>query len=258
MKAIEGSTVFKTWLAGAKHLQAQGDWEDFNVVLSVKNPRAYEDGDEAIELAVDKLLRSHNNSLHTVSETIFPLWLYKKEGPKGVYKTYPDKVFPLIKRDIGNKWGTYAYRMVRRTGEDGVFNPLEELVDRMKKQKKKGFQKARFELSLSEEVPIYNDEDDKDWYYGGPCLSHLSFKVDHRNKKVHLAVIYRSHYYVEKALGNLLGLARLLTFVAEQVGLDVGELMCVSTFAKLDYAEGKKSNWKKADVESLLDGLSAE
>jgi thymidylate synthase len=256
MKTIEESSVFRAWLAGAKHLQSQDDWEDFNLVLSISDPRSYQDGDKKIECAVDALLKGHNNSLHTVAETIFPLWLYKKEGTAGVYKTYPDKVFPLIKKDTGNRWGTYAYRMVRRTGKkEETFNPLEELVNRMKAQIKQGKQKARFELSLTEEIPIYSDKEDKGWPIGGPCLSHLSFKLDHKNKKVHLAVMYRSHYYVEKTLGNLVGIARLQAFVAEQVKFSIGELVCVSTFAKLDYNEGRKSNWKKADVNGLLNGL---
>jgi hypothetical protein len=49
-----------------------------------------------------------------------------------------------------------------------------------------------------------------------------------------LTAIYRSHYYIERALGNILGLAQLLTFVAAEVGVDVGSLVCHSTYAVID------------------------
>lgn len=257
MKLISEKSVFKAWLEGAKHLEKTTEWEDFNVVLAITNPREYSTADKKIETAVDKLLRGNEGSLHTVAETIFPLWLYQKYGAKGFFEIYPEKIYKLIKKDKDNKWGTYAYRLVRRKDKDGKkdFNPLKELIKRMKDHQIKGKQKARFELSvtdMSEEVSIYEDCNDRTWPVGGPCMSHLSFKLDHKTKTVHLSVMYRSHYYMQKTLGNLIGLARLQTFVAEQVGCKVGELIVVSTFAKLDLRPG---GWNKKQVETLLKGL---
>ena len=63
-----------------------------------------------------------------------------------------------------------------------------------------------------------------------------------------LTVMYRYHYYIEKALGNLIGLAQLQQFVAEQVGLKVGPMVCHSTYAKLDTDGG----WKVRDLKALI------
>jgi hypothetical protein len=46
--------------------------------------------------------------------------------------------------------------------------------------------------------------------------------------------MYRSHHYCARALGNLLGLAQLLSFVAKEAELKVGTLTCLSSHAVLD------------------------
>jgi len=63
-----------------------------------------------------------------------------------------------------------------------------------------------------------------------------------------LTAMYRYHYYIEKALGNLLGLSQLLFFVAKETGLGVGPLVCLSTYAVLDTEGG----WRTVDVRQLV------
>lgn len=252
MHVIEATTVHKAWLEGAKHLQGTKDWSTFNLVLNIQNPTEVTGDDQKIEKEIDLLLKKTDKSLQTVADTIFPAWYYVHHKAKGVYEMYPDEVYPKIKRL--NKWGTYAYRMVRQQTEDDTINPLKEIVTRLKKEMKKGKKRAAYELSLtdlSQEIAIHNNELDSKWPIGGPCLSHLSFKLDPVQKKIHLAVMYRSHYYIERVLGNLIGLARLQSFVAREVGMGIepGELLCVSTYAKLDLKPGV---WKKNDIDKLL------
>ena len=98
------------------------------------------------------------------------------------------------------------------------------------------------------DLATYDDNDDRGDRMGGPCLSHLSFKVI--NDSVHLAAMYRSHYYMHRAYGNLLGLARLQAFVAEQVELSPGPLVCHSTMAVLEH--GSQWGWKKSEVLPLI------
>jgi hypothetical protein len=79
------------------------------------------------------------------------------------------------------------------------------------------------------------------------CLSFLSFKLDHDNRLM-LTAIYRNHYYIERLLGNLIGLARLMTFVGNEVSLQVGSLTVVSTHAVVDTPK----NASRGDVDELL------
>jgi hypothetical protein len=72
--------------------------------------------------------------------------------------------------------------------------------------------------------------------------------------KVRFNATYRSHYYVRRLLGNLVGLGRLQFFVAREAGLDVGGLTINSTFARLDTGSGDGSGgrWGKRDVTALI------
>jgi hypothetical protein len=114
--------------------------------------------------------------------------------------------------------------------------------------------RAVYEVSLVEnedlltDIPLYRADTDSRRIRGGPCLSHLSFKLMPEGK-VMLTAIYRSHYYIQRALGNLLGLAQLLTFVATEVGVDVGSLVCHSTYAVIDTDGG----WARTDAERLIE-----
>ncbi len=60
---------------------------------------------------------------------------------------------------------------------------------------------------------------------GFPCLSFLSFQVD--QDQLHAVAHYRYQFLMQRGYGNYLGLARLMGYVAGQVGLDPGRLMVV-------------------------------
>jgi len=66
--------------------------------------------------------------------------------------------------------------------------------------------------------------------------------------------VYRSHYYVHPALGNLFGLVHFQHFNAQEAGLQMGPLVCHSTVAQLDVKPGK---WGKEDVRKLIGACAA-
>jgi hypothetical protein len=176
----------------------------------------------------------------TVASTIFPANFYLQRGATGIYEDYV-KVHPQLPRH----WGTYAGRMLRKLAASegknrgAEINPLRILVEKMKKQATGGRMRAVYEMNLIDdrellELPIYNAITDARCTRGQPCLSHLSFKLVSAGQKVTLTVLYRNHYYIGKALGNLIGLAQLLSFVAAEAGIGVGPLVCHSTLAELD------------------------
>jgi thymidylate synthase len=157
--------------------------------------------------------------------------------------------------DRGKKagtWGTYAERMMAHPAKDGLntINPLNLLVEKLRANGKSRQRfKSAYELNLSDpevdlapimdvfgdggDVPTYKAAFDAKATRNRPCLSHVSFKLVDTNQ-VNLTAIYRSHHYCARALGNLVGLARLLTFVAKESELEVGQMTCISTFATLD------------------------
>jgi hypothetical protein len=260
MKPIFGETRAETWLRAARHLRGCEDFEDYNVVLEIKNPAVSTPNDKIIDARVDTLLRAAGVlPLNSVAETLFPGKEYRLHGAKGVYEIYPDKVFPGIRPLLG--WGTYAHRLLRGKGADGtVIKPLEKCVAKMKRELSKeegGVNRACYDLTVAEadepfELPIYRAANDQGHTYGRPCLSHVSLKIT-RDRKLNLTALYRSHFYVERALGNLLGLARLQGFIARETGLALGTLVCVSTYARLDLHTG----WGKGKLDNLFGELAS-
>jgi len=120
---------------------------------------------------------------------------------------------------------------------------LKRVIEKMKEQFSEdgNHYKQIYEIDLYDpalDISTYDARFDRNKCLQQPCLCHLSFKLEVCGEgvppKIHLTVLYRSHYYVEKALGNFMGLARLLFFVCDQTGFSAGPMTCVSTYAKLD------------------------
>jgi hypothetical protein len=83
-------------------------------------------------------------------------------------------------------------------------------------------------------------------------LSHLSFKR-HPDFRLSLTAMYRNHSYVSRCLGNLIGLGRLQACVAEQAGLKVGSLTCVSTHAEIDTGKDKDNRTNRWGITEARD-----
>jgi hypothetical protein len=259
MKPITGGSRATVWLAAVQYLSTCQDWEDYNLILEILDPMRRGADDRRIEARLDGFLRAAGHfPLSTVAETIFPAGEYRRHGPKGVYETYPDEIYPSIKRLPELRWGTYAHRFVRRDGPTGPINPLKYCIEKICKQLAgKSVKTGCYELSLSEvglDLPLYDPVSDRKHHIGGPCLSHVSLKIT-REKRLVMTALYRSHYYLQKALGNLLGLARLQAFVCEQTKLAPGPLICMSTYATLERNSG---SWTKADVTDLIQELAGD
>lgn len=243
MKSISKHTRAEAWLDAVDYLSSTEGNESVNLVLEITDPTAGTERSRFIETEADRLLSEANlQSLHTIAETIFPYAEYLRRGAEGVYVGYPEEIYPEIRTVAGNSRGTYAYRILRGVNSKGKeINPLEQIVERMKSELDNGSaKKPIYDISVDDaySIPIHRNDTDISKYIGFPCLSHLSFKLSSKEEKIYLTAIYRSHYYIERALGNLLGLGRLMAFVCREVGMQPGCLVCHSTFAKLDYHRG--------------------
>lgn len=239
--------IVPAWLAAARHLDASGG-VGRNLVLEMDTPGVLRRSEIGVLSAVSAALVARGNGLstETIASTIFPQGLYKRRGRPAFYEDYRRLLKRAQKRST---WGLYLERMTRRMDRDGnEVNPLEVLIEKLRKAAgTKGAQyPSTYELSPSDpgtdlafdddvgaELATYEPAIDQNRLYGGPCLSHLSFKITDRTA-VDLTAIYRSHRYCERALGNLLGLSRLHAYVAEQSTFEIGTLTCVSTHAVLD------------------------
>lgn len=256
MKAIETKTCVEAWLAACDHLlQSDDAWRDYNLILEITEPLKLPADERAIVDRLDKFLTNRGGMpFNTVVNTIFPALLYQRHGAKGVYDLYLTEVYPQIAKHPDCSWGTYAQRILCRTDAAGAsIYPLRDLVDKLKAQlAMTGPNRAIYELGILDpflDIPIYDAAKDRTRPIGGPCLSHLSFKLG-PDRRLHLTAFYRSHWYIQRALGNLFGLAHLMNFVANEAGLTMGSLVCISSMAQLDT---KPKAWGKTDVTTLIE-----
>jgi hypothetical protein len=256
MKAIEANTCVEGWLQACDFLLSrdQENRRAYNMVLEIAQPLSLPDQDRAVVSVLDGFLKARGGlPINSVVNTIFPASLYQRHGAAGLARRYISQVYPIIKRHPDWHWGTYAQRLFQRIDKDGNdVKPLETLVTKLRNNLTlPSTQRAVYELSAVDpflDIPIYDPVVDRNRPLGGPCLSHLSVKLtaDHR---LMLTGFYRSHYYIQRALGNLLGLAHLQHFIATETGLQVGVLVCHSSMAVLE-TEPKK--WGKRDVAELV------
>ena len=245
MKLIVGNdneTRAEVWLKAVDYLANNTDFhEEYNLILHIPNPINGNNKGEFIEQEFGQLLAASNcESLHTVAETIFPFSEYRLSKNQGVFEDYPEVTYPKIKKLPGNTRGTYAYRILRGTNwKNEECRPLENIIQRLKTQlSNRGTIRMAYELPVSDITNVSDITDINIAKHdtntrGFPCMSHISFKICPKKKALLTTVIYRSHDYLQKALGNFLGITRLQWFVANEVGLDVGELTCVSTYASI-------------------------
>lgn len=238
VKLIEADTRLDAWMEGVEFLLENDP--SINLILAIGSPIG--NGSSSIaDQYIDQFLKDENQlPMHTVAETIFPGWQYRKRGLRGVFEIYPDKEYPLIKKHRSNAWGTYAHRLVRRQDVDGKpMNPLRQMINKMKKEiATTGPKKSCYEIGMTDgeyELTLYNTTKDATRRRGGPCLSHLSFKLV--DGAVHLTALYRSHDYRYKVPGNLLGLARLQACVARETVQGIGSLVVHSSYAYLSGAK---------------------
>ncbi|HBP6729746.1 hypothetical protein KGZ01_11850 [Pseudomonas aeruginosa] len=245
-KIIASEGVGTAWLAAARHLNTKKGRIERNMVLEISKPQTLSADDRTIIRAVDGQLRQHHDDLtiETVSGTIFPNGLYRREGRPQFYTTFLDLMEVGKKR---NSWGTYALRMIQRKDPKGkgTFNPLDSIVERLLLTHQGTTYQAAYELGVHDihedfdpalegygfELPIYDPSRDAK-PKKIPCLSHLSFKLT--AGKLDLTAVYRSHWYCMRAQGNLVGLSQLHKFVGQEANYECGTLTCIATHAYLD------------------------
>jgi thymidylate synthase len=235
------------WLEAVKLVNACGGHEAHNVIIDIAHPMRATSLTHPIVKKVNDFLLAKEKSVECVANTIFPRALYQMYGAPAFIDVFHDRVLKKVRKNA--RWsGYYFERMTRMPAVEG--EPINQLWDnivlRIRDDNNRSLNK--FELSL------FDPERDVDGSpYGGQCLSFLSFKLlpgDPRT--LILTAIYRNHYYVEKLLGNIMGLGRLMEFVAKETGTVIGPLTIHSTHAYVDTAHAKRS-----DVNQLIQDCDA-
>lgn len=221
---VSAATIIDAWRSCAELLVNEGT--RLNLLVHISKPSAVSVHDLApfdpqnVDAAA--------TSLFDVANTIFP-----SEGPKwnlnaGAFSAYYIPVYERLGRSVPYSWGFYFQRLVE-FGPDKV-NQLTRIVDGLNSWGRNHH--AAFVAHLS------SSNIDKPRPQGAPCLQYLQF-MRAEDDQLTMTAVYRSHDYFLKALGNFLGLSRILAYICKQTGLSLGPLSCLSTYAFLGNNRGK-------------------
>ena len=222
------------WVQIMEHLFTEHDGKCFHLVTSIADPQVEY---KPFTQIVDSLAKA--TGVISTMENANAIWPHVLAPPGQDFaktmKRMKEFAAPLIKEANSRHADSYLERLVAwRSKEEGARVPqLENIIERMKSEVGNTAPK-----SSAYDIAIFSAGLDPG-YMSFPCLSYLSFKLDTGNQKVHLTALYRNHHFISHGYGNFVGLSRLMRFVAGQVGLGVGELLCVSTHADAELHRGK-------------------
>jgi hypothetical protein len=261
---VSEKDVSTAWVTALNELVRCGG-DAVNLIVAIADPTAEQQGvRQVLDRFVDERRRATHNSVErvsTVANTLFPSAWYVPErlGPSAAEHLYDleRSTRPVTRRR--NRRGTYFERMVAWPGPaKQEFNQLAQVIDRVRLARERGHERGHeYEVGLTtpaDEIAAPVLVPGKDRYtMGFPCLSHLSFSL--LDGVVHLLAVYRSHDFIRRAYGNYVGLGRVLHFVAQESGVPVGELTCVSASATAEITRG--GGFGQQRVHALLEDCQA-
>lgn len=231
---IYADTISEAWLSAVEFLLAQPNHRAVHLMLSVASAPEEIQG---VRRCVDALLPSAGPSteLERVADTIFPDDLYDANEEDALDKLMERwKLSREFEAQTVPNGNYFDWMVDYPSPRGGRFNQIEHVLARLRSSHATGDRNSNeCEIGVSEagnELRIQTPGTHRR-IMGFPCLSHISVTLCHG--RVNLAATYRSQDFVHKAYGNLLGLGRLMQFLASESKFEPGELLCIATGAIL-------------------------
>ncbi len=161
-------------------------------------------------------------SCETVANTIFPQSLWNPQRDRQELYIRYVRIRPRLAKCPLNVYGVYFARMIA-FGEGGK-NQLEHIIQTFQKgnHRRSALQAAIFDPNLD-----HTDQQRRMF----PCLQQVAFAPIGRDG-LSVTGFYPMQYLFERAYGNYLGLCRLGSFVAHEVGRQLVQMQCFVGVAK--------------------------
>ncbi|EUA48787.1 hypothetical protein [Mycobacteroides abscessus] len=273
---VAADDIARAWLDTILDVYAAPMRKAFHTVTRIGSVSG--DGEPRIRRAASDLLTEFElPPLSTVANTIFPAAMARRTPDIADLARRYEEVYPELRRlePFKNRDGTYFYRLIAYPGPSGPVNQLAGVIANLRAELANDSPKrARFETTLeapgvaraavdgtsdvvdsaiAEATPVFAADRDNQ-LMGFPCLSFLSFQ--HDKTFLHAAAHYRSQYLMQRGLGNYLGIAQLMRYLAQQVGLLPGRLTVLAGLAYADHV--KKSDFLELEaLRTALDETAA-
>jgi hypothetical protein len=220
LKVFESDNALDAWRAVSTYLLAVNGRSEPNLLISMANlPTPAQDAEWLRQYDPQSVTRGADLS-RDVANTIFPLKTWENASDRPAFYQRYARAARLGQRRNPTRWGTYFGRLTS-SGATHV-NQLERVVDSLERWETN--HRAALTMHLS------SAETDSPRTRGGPCLQYIQVACP-KATSVALVAVYRSHDYFNKALGNFIGLGRLLRFIADETGREPAGLVCHSIHA---------------------------
>src|SRR5690606_20106018 len=222
---IVSNNCLTAWRDVCQHIIQHGD--GFNLLVQIDEPLAYTSA-QLSEITNSGVISSI--ALNDVINTIFPFKLHARRGASTNQQFYDlhEQIYlkgKKIHRKNRSRWGNYFLRFTK-FGTNKL-NQLQPIIDGI--NNRTNDQKACYILHVSSV-----EYDNNTRIIGNPCLQYVQFGV--YNNALNLSAVYRNHDFLNKGLGNYIGLSKLLQFVCNETGSAMGSVSCQS----MHYYLGKK------------------
>ncbi len=187
-------------------------------------------------------------SCDTVSSTIFPASMWNPERDREeLFERYA-KILPKLKKaSPANKYGLYFERLISFGSGPKEGNQLEQVISTYK-----GGNHRRSALQVAVFDPARDHSNSR--RRGFPCLHQVAF-TPLADGKLAVTGFYATQDLVEKAYGNYVGLYNLGRFVAHELEIELSQLNCVASVARLGDRVSKTSLRR---LETQLKGIVDE
>lgn len=224
---VEGKDLSAAWTEAVRTVAQMPRRQATHLVVRIDNPS--EANLNTRDLLNALLFELGLDSVETVRNTLFPAeWAAKFPEPAELAEYYRSQLPTIARFQPRSQFrGTYFGRLVAFPRGDDNVDQLSDVVEKLRHAHE---QERR--VTSRYEMNIYSEERDHRKLMGFPCLSFCSFHLG--DGLLHMAAHYRSHFMIQRAYGNYLGLAELLNYVAEASGFPAGELLVISGHAAID------------------------
>ncbi len=246
---VVANTLSEAWLDAVRCLYNTQGSKAVHLLVRILEPTT-----EIIEIRdaaqglIDAWNESHSHGLYpdiaTTRNTLFPAaWARRHPEPENLAAHYRSNSGRDGLRGLrANARGTYFGRIVAfPRGDNETADQLNDTIRKLRVELGTSSPKSsRYEINIFSEALDTNP-------MSFPCLAHLSLHL--HEGCLHAQAIYRNETLVGRAYGNYLGIAELQAYIAEAVGVDLGELLITAGHVELDGS--------RAAVRVMLDRLTA-
>jgi hypothetical protein len=216
-----GMDAIDAWKKASKLVLKAPENRIRNLVVEIENPTTFQ---RAWLKKFDPKGVGSTDRLSVVVKVLFP---YTGKKPNETRQEFYERWNKSLdenrkKKRLRAPWGTYFGRLTNFAAEE---NQIENIIHALSNWR----MKPEAALIAHTSAPTL----DAIKPIGSPCLQYIEVLWG-RDDVVDLVAVYRNHEFLKKALGNYIGLGRLLQFISSESGKTPGRVVCHSVRAYCD------------------------